>query len=432
MNGLSSLSISILFLLITLMTFILIPFYKKNIKKYFALGLLIFSLIMFFVPESLIGKFPFIGGNVEKFIHDFLNSTKQFKDINGLSPSIESNLIYLIEKTIKMCVIFIVDGLVILLSSILFFIVHIVKKKKNYAGLTFSTILTVMLCFVMILAPLYSIFNINKKMNENLASDGALYKSYPEYEKYKEIFDFLNKGSSMINEKNEKILDNTYYLTYFFSNGADRRIVDDLSSVKPLLNQLKDSGLTIIYTDKDFDFSETTETTFDFDEMNSLIANVLKTEIFNDVARGFANQILALFEEQLKVDSETTDDIMLTLSPEEFRKQYKGIVKMLKFVVDYDLADRVQNMNISTLLSIIKDLKVDGLITLLTEIVRYPLVQKIKQYMDQKYGLNPTGLDAAIYACVRLYDVLNTWLKEYRTTSLYNTSEEFLRLGGII
>ena len=121
--------ISILFIIITLMSFLYIPFGKKSNSKKIAAVLMIFTIIMFVIPENIIGKIPFIGGNVENFIHDFLNLTQQFKDINELSSSIEINATKLVEKTIKMMVIFIVDGFVIFISTIIMGIVHIVKKR---------------------------------------------------------------------------------------------------------------------------------------------------------------------------------------------------------------------------------------------------------------------------------------------------------------
>jgi len=419
--------ISIVFMLITLISFLYIPFYNKKYIKVFVIVIMFFSIAMIFVPNNIIGKIPFIGGNVENFIHDFLNMTQQFKDINELSPSIEVNVIKLIEKIIKLFTIFIIDGFAILVSIIVLLISHIVKKKGKTWKIIPSAFLTSCLCFVMILTPLYSIFNINKKMNDNLTANGKFYETYPEYKKYKVIFDLLNKGSSVITEDNQNILDKTYYLSSLFSSGADERIARDLSAITPLLNQLEDSGITIIYTDENFDFSQTTKTTFDFKEITSLISNVLKTEIFEDVARGFTNQILAVFEECIKEDTKTTEEVSLTLSSREFKEQYVGIIKMLNFVVKFDLIDKVQNLSFTKLVNIVKDLKLTGMTTLLTEIVAHPLVTKIKYYTNEL-----TGIQAAIYACIKLYDVLNAWLSEYRNTSLYNTSKTFLELRGII
>ena len=65
------------------------------------------------------------------------------------------------------------------------------------------------------------------------------------------------------------------------------------------------------------------------------------------------------------------------------------------------------------------------------EIMNYPLVKKIADDADT-VNFASIEVGGAIYACAKLYDVLNDWLASYRSTEEYKIVAKYLEMREII
>lgn len=411
---------------------LLIPFKNKKAQKIITIIGIAFALVMLVLPASVICDFniPFINKSGYQIIEEFLNTSAQFKDVNALAPGYYETMVVMIENVIKSAVVFFVEGLVLFFSSIVLWIVYLVKKDKNKKKVraTFASFGCFILSLVFLLVPVYSIANIYGSLDNAMRAEGKpFYEEFPEYRAYTPIFKAIEalvpyaSGDIVAAEVPLWVLDS-------FSYGDASRMSEGLASVDTLMYHFKLSGIPVIY-DNNFDFSQTKKGTFDFEQLELLIKLCLESELFEPVSRGFTNHIMDSFEKTLDKEN-SVGDLQLDFSKEEFALQYKDIMDMLDFVVDYDLVnlmnlDFSKSEAIGKLKDVAKILASDT--SRILKIIDYPFIQKAKQYVGKS-----TNIETAIYVCVKLYDAMNDWLEFYRTTSLYKTSYRFLTTKGVM
>lgn len=437
------LSVLILFILII---FMVTPFLENNFQKYLTAGIIVFLLAMAFVPGEIFCNIPLpiINDTINGFVNTFLNETKLYQDIVAFDPTITGKITPMVAGIVKMCVVFTLLAAVLLITTLVLYIIHLCKsikknkKERKLLRVTSGFIFTMIMSMLILCIPVYSVLDLNRNLSLGLATEDAkLMEVHQEYKKYEKIFNVLDKGSEKLPSKNSFINKVVYTLTPLYSNNNYNELINELNSLNEVMEIIKKTGIGILYTDKEFDFTDTTKETFNYDEIKNLIAKVLDSKVYADMSRQYMNAILLEFENIITEDRGKEERLFLRLTEEKFRQEYKGIINMLKLVADYDLVKEAKKIskNMSwnevkdvgvTLYNIAKDKGIIGGLDLIDEICTMPIVVKVKEY---------TGLDivhAAVYTCVRIYSAMNAWLENYRQTDLYNTADTFLRIKGVI
>jgi hypothetical protein len=165
--------------------------------------------------------------------------------------------------------------------------------------------------------------------------------------------------------------------------------------------------------------------------MGTVIGITLESRLYGDISLAFLNDIATCFERQLMIDT-GKQNVDLHFTKEEFKAQYLEIMDMLKFVVELDLINRLNGFFdpnktygelFSEVTSVAQDLLLDAnnRHQLLNKILNYQFIKDVSAYLDVEISLV-----SAIYACMRLYTVMDYWKSEYTGSDLYNVSKKFL------
>jgi len=439
MSALVSSIILIVMVLGTLVLFAFIPFLKNHFQKYYAGGILVFLIIMFFIPGSWICSIPLpiLNDSVNDFCVNIFSEIKLYNDVVVFDSTLQGNLLHLVQGIVKMCFVFITLSLVLFFTSLVLYIIHLCKPNKKIFKTTSGLLVILIMCFVYTYVPIYSALNLHQKANETLSSANSnLYETYPEYSKYSKEIDYLNRVSDKIVIGDVVIFDYLTDLTTLFSGNAYNDIIKELTMLEVVLRYMGESGIGQLYTNKNFDFRYTTKDTFDFNKMKELINLGLNSKIYNNIPVVYTNNILSEFEEVISNDANKEEKINLQVNAEELKSQYKDVIVMLEFVVEYDLIDQVQKLYdpsfselsdiASLILKVISEKGITGSLSLMSDIMYSPLIQKIHEYMGFK-----TLVETSLYTCLKLYVAMNNWLAEYRTTDLYEVADTFLRMKGV-
>lgn len=302
------------------------------------------------------------------------------------------------------------------------FIIHVTKIKEKVTTVTIGFICILFAGIIMILSPLTIIDELKMAVNDNVARKGEILTETYNYEKYDKFIGLINTFSV-----NSPIPDLTNGLMNFFTFNNVNILKKELYEVDDYLLKLKDTGATIIYTDKSFDFRKTTKETFDFEVFKDLIVETFDSRWYKEASLSFANQIMTCFEERVAYDvGIDRSKVNLQFTAKEFNEQYDDLMDMLAFVVDNNLVNKTSNLTFSKLISLAGDLGLSG-ISEVFDIAESPIINKINQYVKQSNAINK-----CVYACARLYDVMNDWLIKYKQTSLYYTITTFLTFREII
>lgn len=433
-------------ILVILIIFMITPFLENNFQKYMTAGIIVFLFVMAFVPGEIFCDIPLpiVNDTINGFVNTFLNETKLYQDIVAFDPTITGKILPMVAGVVKMCVVFVLLASVLLITTLVLYIIHLCKcikkdkKERKLLKVTSGFIFTMIMSMLILCIPVYSILDLNRNLSSGLAKeDATLMEVHQEYKKYEKIFNVLDKGSEKLPVKDSFINKVIYTLTPLYSNNKYNELVNELNSLNEVMELLKKTGIEILYTDKEFDFTNTTKDTFNYNEIKSLIAKVLESKVYADMSRQYMNAILLEFENIITEDREKEERLLLRMTEEKFRQEYKGIINMLKLVADYDLVKEAKKIDKnmswneikdvgSTLVQIAKDKGLVEGIDLIDEICNMPIVIKVKEYTGQNV------IEAAVYTCVRIYSAMNAWLENYRQTDLYNTADAFLRIKGVI
>lgn len=414
-------------LIVILGLFLIAPFLKtRKSQIIIATILVVFIVLVLVFPNSILMdiKFPILNSSIYDITIDFASKSGHYGHLIEFDQGVEENTLNVVTNIIKAIMILVVLGLTLLISTLVLFITSLAKKNGKKAKVCFSTLGLIVLSFVMLLSPVYTTVNIYTSINRSMGKkNSSLLESYPQYEKYEKILKVLDTISDKV-DVDLAIFDLFNYPVDALSLGGSYYLKHDMDSVDSYLLKLKNSGITIIYTDENFDFYNTKKDTFDFDKIIGLMTDVGTSKIYNDISRNYTNQILRTLEKELAVEV-GKGELDLEFSKEEYASQYKDLMKLLEFVVEYDLVDRIKNISVASVLDLVAEINFK--VVDMPDFSKLSVVNKIKSYL----GYN-TNLAAALYTCSRLYDSMNVWLAEYKQSEFYNVSYSFLQWRGIL
>ena len=400
--------------------------------RFIALPIIIgVAVVIILIPNSTFSAInvPIFNNTVAGIVEEFLHTTPDFTNLVEYDPNVSAQVIDIATSIVKACVASVFLGVAFILTTIVGYVVRMCKANKKVVFASLELIAVVLMSSLFIVSPIATVVSINNSLNAAVAKDNeTLVESYPEFSKFELMFKIVEMGGFLTqNETVENVLLSPVMTLSF----ADlNELKSDLAKVDELMVAFKESGLTILYTNKDFDFSTTVVGTFNFEVLKGLIANTLETSMFNDLARSFTNDILGHFETILQPPSNVEGDIekpTLKLSKEEFKSQYAQIMDLMELVVKYDLVEHATNMDTDSVIELINKMDPTEFIDLLVAIRDNPIVTKIDTYLN-----TDNELTAGIYTCIRLYDSMNSWLDAFRTTDFYKTAEVFLTNQGVL
>ena len=405
--------------------FMMIPFRRKKFKVIFVSVLVAFVIVMFFLPSSLICSIhlPIINSTIHDFAIEFLDKSEHLPKFNEYAGGVYDEMIPLIEDVVKASFVFIVVSISLILASVVSFIMHLFFKKKQLLRTSLFSTLTLVMAVIILVIPTFNVYILEDTMENQLAKDGeTLYESHPEYLEYKEIFDLIEKIGII---ETETIIDDIpVSILSLYSRGSGKALLEDLRKIDVFMQMLDQSGIPVIFENHNFDFSMTQESTFDFAKLDMLVALVNESLVYKDVARAFVNDIMIDFEQIVEDEFNLGKDIDLQFTSEEFKTQYKEIIKMLDFVVKHDLI-RFLNLNQSELNDSIAS--AIGLLKDIPELVEIINSKFLKKMAD---GLADRTL-VAVKLCIRLYTAMNKWLERYKASDMYQICSDFLEMKGV-
>jgi len=405
--------------------FMMIPFRRKKFKVIFISFLALFMVVMAFVPSSVICSIhlPIINSTIHDFAISFLEKSEDFRVINEFSGGLYDEIIPLIEDVVKTAFVFIFVAISLMLASIVSFIMHLFFKKKQLLKTSLFTTLTLVMSIIILLVPTFNVYILADEMKSQLSKEGeAIYETYPEYLEYKEIFDLIDKISII---ETETIIDDIPLGVFSaYSGGSSELLINELRNINPMIDLLKETGITVIFEDPSFDFSMTRDGTFNYKKMDTLLHIVSKSPIYKGVALAFVNDVMGDLEKIVEAEFNFNKDIDLQFTSEELETQYLDLLNMLDFVVKHDLIrflnlnqDELQNA-LDTVVGVLLDAPE------LVKIIEYPVLKKVTT------GLVGRAI-VAIKLCVRLYTAMNMWLEKYKATDMYQTASDFLKMKGV-
>ena len=415
----------IFFAVIGFLIYLFMPINTKKTRIIYFSILLVILLAILVIPNDFICNIPilFLGKSINQIISDFCQKSDHLQNLISFTPTVKISLTLLVQNVAQGLIVCVILSLCTFFTSITFLIINIVKKNKIVFSII-STIICIIISVSLMFIPVCTVSTLYIDLNENTAKKSEkLYQTYANFDDYMPIFNILDNMSDGVGKLG---ISSTFnFIGNAFNFYSSQKISNDLRKIDSLLNQLKTSGITIIYTDPSFHFNQTKKTTFNFKELKSLILNNLNTNIYYDISRSYTNKILRYFEQKIQQDKGISE-INLQLTQKEFVEQYPEIIDLLKFVVDNNLVNKLNDFNIGSVFSIIGTLGISGLNTIAT-LSKYKIVIKIQEYLNFS-----TTQEAGIYTCMILYKCLDAWLDDYRLSEMHDTSMLFLEARDII
>ena len=336
-------------ILITLLLFglgfglyVLIPFRNKT-KQLIVTGVAVFiALVMIFIPASFICSIdiPFIGMDANAIINEFLMSSDQYKTLIDMTPEFEIELYNLAQNVVKSAVVFVIEGVYLLLASLITTIIYIAKKqpnapkvakvvedakkeaakkpvakdkpakvkkvrphsgKKHVVGALFANLGCIIMSAVFMIVPLFTVSNIYINARNALGTGTAtevLYEKYPEFKRFSVIIDLIDKVA-VIADTDTIVGEIPLYAADAFSMGAASSLSKQLSSVDLIMYHFEKAKIASIYSSS-FKFQNTTINTFDFGEINAAAGMAIESPMYAPIVMAYVNDILSVFEDYLK------------------------------------------------------------------------------------------------------------------------------------
>lgn len=429
-----SILIGFLFLLLVLGLFVLIPYVKKRKAQIIiVISLIVFCAIVLLFPKQWFINIPLpiINDSLSGFTIDFLSKSKHYGELIKFDAIVEENILSYVTLIVKGVICLIVVGLTILISSLTLLIISFVKKRGKNVKKIFATLVLFISSCAILISPLYSVAILYDSMNKNLGNKNqTILETYPGYKEYEKVLSFLDSLDGALSVISDyEAFDLLKTPLNAMSLGAYHKLNNDLENIDALLNKLKYSGATVIYSDDTFDFKETKKDTFDFDALIELVDDVNNSNVYSNVSRTFTNQILKSLSEVIEKDV-NKGKLSLELSEEDFLNQYKDILKLLQFVVDSNLLDAVNNSTLANLINVATSVFRDNLT--IPNFFKSEIVLKIKSYMGNGDKGDLYTIEAALYTTSKLCEAMNLWLDTFKETEFYSSTSEFLVGRGII
>ena len=447
----------ILSIVITLLLFglgfglyMLIPFKKKKNQLIVTIVGVAIAVIMIFIPASFICsiELPFFSMNANEIITKVLYSSEEYEILAKSVGEFEPGIMKLAQAVVKSSVVFVIEGIYLMFASFITTMIYLFKKKKKdqkkrVGGALFANLGCLVLSLSFLFVPLYTVSKIYVNLNTALGiGKDSLYNKYEGFKKYAPIIDLIDTVS-VVADTDFMIADIPLWAADSFSLGAASQLTEDLNSVDLVIYHFEEAGIQVVFN-KGFSFLNTTPETFDFNEMNSVVGLALVSEVYDDVALMFLNDILTYVENIIKVNTGKSN-VNLQYTLDEFKAQYTQIIDILNFVMEFDLLNRLDSyFSLSGSLSdkikdiasvaqtIIGDTKNRHRALALLD---YPLVKKvISYYVEEDMGLLDVAekLIQAIRTCLDIFSALDQWKDKFETTEMYDIALKFMKDKGVV
>lgn len=421
----------VLALILLASLFFIIPYIRVRTQTWVLIAFVVVVAILFLLPKTALYnmKLPIIDNSMNGIIMNFLNDSVLFSGLITLDPTIHDKLLTFIEPIINACFILIGIAIIAIILSIVLFIVHLIQHRDKTFACVIGLLLTFVTAGAIIMSPVCTLVHINDTLNNTVTIKGkTLAESYPNYQKnYGGLLSLLN------------IIDLPQNVSKIFVDPANLisggRLEDfdkEMYNIDKLLTKLDEAGITVIYTDPEYDFTNATKDSLNFTILGELIGECIKSKIYDGLPLVFTNQILGVFEQAIMEDTGKTElEQSLIMTQEEVNAQYLQLMDMLDFVLRHDMAAKCKDMNLVKLVELGLYITGKGAVGEALEIMNYPLVKKIADDADT-VNFASIEVGGAIYACAKLYDVLNDWLASYRSTEEYKIVAKYLEMREII
>ena len=483
-------------ILITLLLFglgfglyILIPFRNKT-KQLIVTGVAVFiALVMIFIPASFICSIdiPFVGMDANAIINEFLSSSSQYETLTEMTPDFEPEVYALAQNVVKSAVVFVIEGVYLLLASLITTIIYIAKKqpnapkiaktvedakkeaakkeaakkvdaknkpakvkkvrpysgKKHIVGAIFANLGCIVMSAVFLLVPLYTVSNIYINTRNAIGTGTAtevLYEKYPEFKRFSVIIDLIDKVA-VIADTDTIIGEIPLYAADAFSMGAASELSHQLSSVDLIMYHFERAKIVNIYGNS-FKFRNTNNNTFDFNEISITAGMALQSSMYAPIAQAYVNDILSVFEKRL-IEEGVISNPKLQMSIEELQDQYEEILDLLSFVVEEGLLNRLSDffnpsLSIADKLEVLVDAANDLILDTanrhrIQRILGYELVKKLMRYFNiSPDAITIDSIKHLINIGLSIYDILDEWKNNYEESPLYCAAERFLVARGLL
>lgn len=416
--------LALILLVLIHVVFGLVPFIDKRKQMYVLIVTIMITLLMILVPPNWLWniRLPIINNTIDGFAIEFMSATGMYSDVLKLIPTIEVEVLEVVRAVVRGLIACIVLSLMYLITVLVMYIIHITKIKTKIALNSVGFACVVIGCVLMIISPFSYINAVKMMVNDNIARKGETLSETYSYNNYDEFIQLID-GLSF----NSPVPGITSGFMDLFTFNKINVLETELYEIDSYLLKFKDTGATIIYTDKNFKFRQATRYTFNFDAFKELIVDTLNSRWYQDVGLIYANQIMDSLEERVAFDIGTTkSNVNLEFTESEFREQYDDLMDMLHFAIENDLSNKASNLSFSNLKQFLKNFSNGDLLNA-SNISKSPIISKMSHYVEFD-----NDNEVMIYGCVRLYDAIDDWLLEYKQTSLYTTIMRFLSFRDII
>ena len=430
--------------------YMLIPFKKKKGQLIVTIIGVAIAVIMIFIPASFICsiEIPFFEMDANEIITKVLYSSEEYEILAKSVNEFEPGVMELAQAVVKSSVVFVIEGIYLMFASLITTIVYLAKKKKkDQKKRVVRALFTNLGCFVLSVAflfvPLYTVSKIYVNLNTALGIEkDTLYNKYEGFKKYAPIIDLIDTVS-VVADTDFMIADIPLWAADSFSLGAASQLTGDLNSVDLVIYHFEEAGIQVVFN-KSFSFLNTTPSTFDFNEMNIVVGLALASEVYDDVALTFLNDILTYVENIIKANTGKTN-VNLQYTLDEFKAQYTQIIDILNFVMEFDLLNRLDSYfnsgaSLKSKLADILDVAEDIVANTnnrhrVLALLDYPLVKKVlSYYVEDDMSLSDLvdKLVQGIRTCLDVFAALDKWKDNFETTEMYTIALKFMKDKGVV
>jgi len=427
MEMIIQIAISAVMLGLLFLIFFWTPYNLEKSRKIYIFIILAICVAIILVPNDFLFNLniPFVNKSGNEIISTLLSNNQYFSSVSLFDPSIEPVLVAMIQNLVKSCFVLILLAVIFLLSSIILFIYHLIKYRSRVIEAILGTIVLIFLSAVVALSPVVSLINLNQELKDGLAKDGqTITETYPSYAQYTDLLDTMYQY-----DYRDSFMNYLTYPTDLLSFNSYGNITRSLQKIKPMLNELKQTGISIMFMQDDFDFYDTKSDTFNFDKIESTAYIALSSKIYGSMPVVYANDIAEQLAKELKARANKSNVLDLSFSKDTLKAQCKDLLNLLRRAIESNLIEKVNNFAKEVTLDNIMDL-INSLdsntIDLINSLSDYPIIRKIHSYLGTQ-----TYVGAGIFTIISLYPALNNWLDEFKTTSMFTTAKDFLVMQGV-
>lgn len=403
------------------------PYNLERSRKFFIFIILAICVAIILVPNDFLFSIniPFVNKSGNEIISSLLNNNQYFSSVSQFDPSIEPVLVGMIQSLAKSCIVLLFIAVIFLITSLVLFIYHLIKYKNRVIESFIGTIVLLVLSAIVALSPVISLVNLNQNLKDGLAKDGkTITETYPTYSQYNDLFNTLSQY-----DYRDSIANYLTYTTDLLSFSSYGNITRSLEKIKPMLNEFKQTGISIMFMQDDFDFYNTKSNTFNFDKIESTVYIALSSKIYGSLPVVYANDIAEHLAKELKTRANKSKTLDLSFSKDTLRSQCSDLLNLLRRAIESNLVEKVNNfaqeVTLDNLMDLINSLD-SKTIDLINSLSDYPIIRKIHNYLGTQ-----TYVGAGIFTIISLYPALNNWLDEFKTTSMFTTSKDFMIMQGV-